>query len=136
MTKRAVASRIGCHAKSVGQWELDRYLPIPNLRASVMSLYANAPIAVLVPLARALNVPSPLPPTETTKSAANAPQPIDATRPASLDDALYRGAEDLDVSPRRLRAVVLDILHDAEHMGLSVRAARDAMNARPKPSRT
>ena len=149
LTIDALASSVGATPRTVQRWE-DAFVPptrsyrqplvralekasAPTWRALVeaLALPVEATLA-RVPLQVAKNAPAPAPPPPAPPPPVPpAPPPLDPR--AVLDDAVRSAAEDLDVSPRKVRAAFAHLVVDLERLGLSYMAARDLLLGRGKP---
>ena len=90
---RHVAAGVGVHPRTVGRWEAGKCHPTKAQWAKVVAFLAPFVPNAAVLLARAADVPSPVAP----------PVVVDDR---ALQDAILHAADQLDVSPRRVRAVV------------------------------
>lgn len=99
---RQVAAGLGVHPRTVTRWETGRSIPSKAQWARVAAFYARFVPDAAAKLALAAGVPSP-----------NSPAPVVDDR--ALQEAMLRAADELDVSPRRVRAVVRALAAAAEH---------------------
>lgn len=87
----------GVHPRTMKRWEVGETHPKPAQWSRLAAFYARYAPTAAENLAQAAGVPSPFP----------APPPVDAQ---AITSALYRAADQLDVSPRRVRAAVREIV--------------------------
>jgi transcriptional regulator with XRE-family HTH domain len=135
-----LAKNAGTTTRSVQRWESAFVPPTRSYHEHLVVALGGASVAtwralvealgfpldkalakVPIQVTKALPPPAPPPPPP-------APPPLDAR--AILDDAVRATAEDLDVSPRKVRAAFAQLVVDLERLGLSYAAARDVLLAR------
>lgn len=92
-----VAAALGVHPRTLQRWEQGRTRPDAAAWSKVVAFYARHVPALAEQLAAAAGVPSPL----------AAPPPAELHE---IEAAIVRAADDLDVSPRRVRLAVREIL--------------------------
>ncbi len=124
-----LAQRLEVTQRTLSRWEHDVAPPSHRSRVAIVAAVASAPEPMLTALAAALGVTAP-PSSRVTVAAVLTPDP--AARRAALDDALYANADELDVSPRRLRAALADLLREAEVLGLTLAEARAALRSKER----
>jgi transcriptional regulator with XRE-family HTH domain len=125
-----LAGYIGASRASVSRWESGAFLPMSGYHANILAAVAAAPPELVRELTRTLVGVDPGPP----RPPAPVARPEDAVEPrAAMSEVLLDIAEALDVSPRRLRAGLIDALGRIERLGLTPKAAREAL-ALPKKS--
>jgi transcriptional regulator with XRE-family HTH domain len=90
---RQVAAAVGVHPRTVRRWELGETTPTSDEWGRLAAYYAPFAPEAADQLARAARVPSPV----------AAPPAADDR---AIEEALFRAADQLDVSPRRVRAAV------------------------------
>jgi transcriptional regulator with XRE-family HTH domain len=93
LQQRHVAAGVGVHPRTVGRWEIGKSHPSKTQWSKVVAFLARFVPDAAAKLAHAADVPSPLSP----------PAVVDDR---TLQDAIVHAADQLDVSPRRVRAVV------------------------------
>lgn len=119
------AAHIGVSRRTLSRWEFDDQQPPMAERERVMTWVADAPPHLVRALANAWGIATPpqaMPPPVATPTAT----------PTDLEGVVFKGAEDLDVSPRRLRAVLIDLLNETERLQLAPRAAREQLESHAK----
>lgn len=142
-----LARRARVSARTVSRWENNDHLPPASRRAHLLATLGGAPAHLVDALANALGVAppatgaaegafSPVAQRDLT-AAAGGPAGFASASPlahsdatalrAALDRVLYAGADDLDVSPRRLRAVVVDVLGELDRLAVTPKQAREAL---------
>lgn len=114
---------LGIHPRTVKRWEIGETHPKPAQWLRLTALFARYAPDAAKNLAQAAGVPSPFPD----------PVPVDTQ---SIEAAIFRAADHLDVAPRRVRAVLRDIAAAVASAGGTlddlVRAAHDeAVNGEP-----
>ncbi|MBI4613506.1 MAG: helix-turn-helix domain-containing protein [Planctomycetes bacterium] len=82
------------------------------------------------PAATVPSQPPPIAKADEARPPAEPPAPDPEVLRAALEDLLHAGAEELDVSPRRLRAVLLDLLRELALHSADVGAGRAALAPR------
>jgi transcriptional regulator with XRE-family HTH domain len=90
---RQVGAAVGVHPRTVRRWELGETTPTSEQWAHLAAYYAAFVPEAAEQLARAARVPSPI----------AVPPAVDDR---AIEEALFRAADQLDVSPRRVRAAV------------------------------
>ncbi len=124
-----LAARLGVSRRTLSRCEFDDQQPPVAERERVMTWLADAPPHLVRALANAWGIATPpqaMPPPVVTNEAIH----------VGLGGIVFKGADDLDVSPRRLRAVLIDLLKETERLQLAPRAAREQLEAnatRPTP---
>ena len=122
VTLPELARAIGRNARTVGRWELGKTRAKKEDWARVAAAFAPWAPQTANRIARAAGVPLPVP----------EPAPID---PRTIERALFRVADALDVSPKRARAAVRDLVRAVHAVGGSLAdLARAAEEPRDEPS--
>jgi DNA-binding XRE family transcriptional regulator len=151
LSEEELASHAGTTARTVQRWETAFVPPTRSLREPLVRALANASgeswralverlglsraeMLAKVPTQAAKAAPPPAPPPPALAPPAPPPPPPDPR--AVLDDVVRATAEDLDVSPRKVRAAFAQLTVDLARLGLSYDAARDALLGRGKSART
>ncbi len=141
-----LAAKVGTTPRSVQRWETAEVPPTRSFREPLVRALAGASFEAWRPLVEGLALPlnamlaavpiqavKAAPPPAPVAPPAPPPPKLDAR--AVLDDAVRATAEDLDVSPRKVRAAFAQIVVDLERLGLSYAAARDLLLGRGKAER-
>lgn len=94
---RQLGAALGLHPRTVSRWESGRTHPSPEQWTKVAAHLARLVPDEAVALAKAAGIPSPI----------EAPPPVDRR---GIEEAIVRAADLLDVSPRRVRAAVRELV--------------------------
>jgi transcriptional regulator with XRE-family HTH domain len=129
MTQAFLANKVGASERTLSRWETGSIPPAVGQLKSLITLLGKADAATLEELRRAAHLQPKLMPVPTVATIA-APPPADPQN--ALDEAVRAYAEDLDVSARRLRAVLGLLLAEIERAGLPLASARDMITHSPK----
>jgi transcriptional regulator with XRE-family HTH domain len=133
LDQRQLGARLGLGARTISRWENGLRVPPHGLRPALLEALRGAPPELLAALARGLRLPAPAAPAPPSPPISPSASPVDlAAARTALDDILYLGADELDVSPRRLRAVVVDLLRGMVQLSLPAEVARAALAARER----
>lgn len=121
-----IANALKVHPRTVARWERGQTRPSKDEWTSIVSFLAGFAPELAQRLAAVADVPSPVP----------APPPMDLR---AVEDALYRAADQLDVSPRRVRQALRELLSTAAaahaSLGDLARAVEEKGSAHsPSPS--
>jgi DNA-binding XRE family transcriptional regulator len=140
LSHEQLAAKVGTTLRSVQRWETAFVPPTRSLRAPLIYGLEHASgeawRALVVQLGLPLETMLAKVPLQAAKAA---PPPADPPPPAPppprdprpvLDDAVRATAEDLDVSPRKVRAAFAQLVVDLDRLGLSYAAARDVLLGR------
>jgi transcriptional regulator with XRE-family HTH domain len=149
LEQRALAKYLDVTPRTLSRWEAGAARPVRDLREHVATVLENVEgetwraivEAMGLPLDAMLaknaiqraKLPPPPPPPEEPPTIETAPPPIANTPPppsaaslrAALDDLVRATAEDLDITARRLRAALGNVLADITALGLSPAEARE-----------
>ena len=162
LNQRSLLKHLEVSERTLTRWEAGETRPTKEWRERVAFVYGNVdgetwrgivaelklPLEEMltkVPQQRAKLAPPPEPElTPTTPKTEPEPPPPAPPAPtpkeirARVDDLVRAAAEDLDVTARRLRAALGNVLADLDAMGLSPKEARAHILQRgaPIPSRT
>jgi transcriptional regulator with XRE-family HTH domain len=129
MTQAFLANKVGASERTLSRWETGSIPPSLSQLKGLVALLGKAEPATLDELRHAAHLQPklvPLPPVATIP----APPPADPQN--AFDEAVRAYAEDLDVSARRLRAVLGLLLAEIERSGLPLASARDMITHSPK----
>jgi len=121
-----IATALKVHPRTVTRWELGQTRPSKDEWTSIVSFLAGFAPDLAQRLAAVADVPSPVP----------APPPVDLR---AVEDALFRAADQLDVSPRRVREALRELFSTAvaahASLGDLARAVQEKGSAHsPSPS--
>lgn len=94
---RELGAALGLHPRTIGRWESGATHPSKEHWAGAAAHLARIVPEEAVALAKAAGVPSPI----------VAPPPVDVR---AIEEAIMRAADRLDVSPRRVRAAVRELV--------------------------
>jgi len=154
LSEEELASHAGTTARTVQRWETAFVPPTRSLREPLVLALANASgeswralveqlglsrgeMLAKVPIQAAKAAPPPAPPPLALAPPPPPPAPPPPPDPrAVLDDVIRATAEDLDVSPRKVRAAFAQLTVDLERLGLPYGTARDVILGRGKSART
>jgi transcriptional regulator with XRE-family HTH domain len=129
MTQAFLANKVGASERALSRWEAGNIAPALGQLKALISVLGKAEPATLDELRHAAHLQPklvPVPPVATI------PAPPPADPQSAFDDAVRAYAEDLDVSARRLRAVLGLLLAEIERSGLPLASARDMITHSPK----
>jgi transcriptional regulator with XRE-family HTH domain len=140
LNQRRLLKHLQVSDRTLTRWEAGEARPTKEWRERVAFVYGNVDgetwraivaelelpleeMLVKVPQQRAKLPPPPEPkPPATAEREAPAPTPKEVR--ARMDDVVRAAAEELDVTARRLRAMLGNVLADLDAMGLTMREAR------------
>jgi transcriptional regulator with XRE-family HTH domain len=136
LSQGELGARVGYSGRHLCRWEGDEIEVAWQAREPLLAALANAPLEHRTALRRALGLPEAAPNLGTNdgamKSGNASGTKVDEA--ASLDGLLYAAAEDLDVSPKRLRATFARLLAELLRTGMSLEKARKTIaKSPPKP---
>jgi transcriptional regulator with XRE-family HTH domain len=123
--QRELGKRLGATARTVQRWENDTVAVTPEVRARLLGALADAPPDTLAALKRAIAAATPTAPSSAPQAP---PAPPTST---TLQLALLSAAEQLDVSPKRLRAAIVALLQALDGAGVSAREGAQLLAAAP-----
>ena len=131
LTARQLGDEVGVSIKTMSRWENDETRPTLDQSVDMVRALATAPRELLEDLAAKVRVSLPSRASAPAATLASATHAASAASPSdprlAFDDVILAGAEELDVSPRRLRAVMGDLLREMERLDVSLRVTRDAI---------
>jgi transcriptional regulator with XRE-family HTH domain len=130
LSQREIGLRLGVARRTLTRWEIDGDLPPLGQRKHIATSFADAPAEVRAALVASLELD------EAFVLSLAVPERERAPAGHDLNGALLAICEQLDVSPGRVRAALLDFLGRLDAMGLSVQAVRASLSqGSPRPPR-
>jgi transcriptional regulator with XRE-family HTH domain len=126
LTQAELASRLGLRVQTVSRWESGRVVPTRRNCSALVRAISEVDAEAGAELARVVNGPS-------VAELPERPRPSEISRldaGDAVERAIFAMADELDLSPRRVRAGVLQLLRRLAAAGISLEMARRALEAR------